>query len=162
MIHIVNIKSKITKELVDEIVAHPRHNSDFNFEVFTKHKDKLYDIFIKESRKILNKFTLKDTNFRLWCLHTDQTFYEGDVWHNHIKSSTINCVLYLKTVKNKGIEFENNGDKTYVEPIDFDLVIFPNFLNHRPLLSKDKTRISLNMEIRCNENVNEIFSEREK
>ena len=147
MIHIVNIKSKITKELVDEIIAHPRHNSDFNFEVFTKHKD---------------KFTLKDTNFRLWCLHTDQTFCEGDVWHNHIKSSTINGVLYLKTVKNKGIEFENNGDKTYVEPIDFDLVIFPNFLNHRPLLSKDKTRISLNMEIRCNENVNEIFSEREK
>ena len=53
MIHIVNIKSKITKELVDEIVAHPRHNSDFNFEVFTKHKDKLYNIFINKSIKIL-------------------------------------------------------------------------------------------------------------
>ena len=161
MIHVVNIKSQITKELVDDVIidaSKTRHKADHNFEVFTKHKDKLYDIFISESKNILNEFTLKDKNFRLWCMYTDKNYYEGDVWHNHNQSSTISGVLYLKTVKGKGIEFESNGNKSYVEPKDLDLVIFPNFLNHRPLLSKKKTRISLNMEIRCNENVNEIFS----
>ena len=163
MIHKVNIKKFITKELVDDILIDAlktRHKQFYNFEVFTKHKEKLYNIFIKESRYILNKFTLKDEDFKLWCYYTDHTFHKGDTWHNHIDTSTINGVFYLKTVKNKGIEFENNGDRAYFEPIDYDLLIFPSYLNHRPLNSKFETRISLNMELRCNESVYEVFSER--
>ena len=163
MIHIVNIKNQISKEVVDDIkidILKTRHNQDYNFEVFTKYKNRLYDIFIKQSKRILKKFTLKDENFSLWCYYTDHTYYKGDTWHNHIDTSTINAVLYLKTVDGKGIEFEHDGKTTYVEPKDFDLLIFPNYLNHRPLTSDTETRISLNMELRCNETSKEIFSER--
>ena len=162
MIHKVNIKSQII-ELVDDIkndALKTRHEQDFNFEIFTEHKGKLYNIFIEESKKVLNKFTLKDRNFKLWCYYTDQSYHKGDIWHNHIKTCTINGVLYLKTVKDTGIEFEHNDKITYVEPKDFDLLIFPNYLNHRPITSHTEARISLNMELRCNETVDEIFSER--
>ena len=67
MIHKVNIKSQII-ELVDDIkndALKTRHLQDWNFEIFTEHKGKLYNIFIEESKKVLNKFTLKDENFKL-------------------------------------------------------------------------------------------------
>lgn len=159
MIYKINIKSQIIK-LVDDIIIDAlktRHEQNYNFEIFTKHKEKLYNIFISESKKVLDKFTLKDNNFKLWCYYTDQSYHKGDTWHNHIKTSTINGVLYLKTVKDTGIEFKNKGDQFYIEPEDFDLLIFPDYLNHRPLNSKTETRISLNMELRCNETSSDIF-----
>ena len=73
-------------------------------------------------------------------------------------SDKINSVLYLETVEGKGIEFENNGEHLYIEPKDYDLLIFPDFLNHLPRISEDKRRISFNMELRCNENSQDIFA----
>jgi len=160
MIHKVNIKSQII-DYVDDIkndIIKTRYKQNFNFEVFTEYKDKLYNIFIEESKKVLNEFTLKDENFRLWCYYTDQSYHKGNTWHNHIKTSTINGVLYLKTVKDTGIEFEHIGKTTYIEPEDFDLLIFPDYLNHRPLTSNTEPRISLNIELRCNETSKEIFN----
>ena len=159
LIYKVNVKSDFQDLKVDIIndALKTRHKQNFNFEVFTDYKQKLYDTFINHSENLLNDFTLKDKDFKLWCYFTDHSFNEGDTWHNHINTATINGVLYLKTVKNKGIEFENEGEKFYFEPQDFDLVIFPDFLNHRPVTSKVERRVSLNMELRCNESSEDIF-----
>ena len=54
--------------------------------------------------------------------------------------------------------FIDENDKVcYYEPNDFDLLIFPNYLKHKPVASKLETRISLNLELECLENVNSIF-----
>jgi hypothetical protein len=60
----------------------------------------------------------------------------------------------MKTQENSGLEFES----TYVEPDDFDLLIFPGHLNHRPIISNKKTRIVLNLELRCIESNYDIFN----
>ena len=146
----------------------------FNFEVNTNYRQYLYDVFIKHSRRLLNNFTLRDTDFKVWCYLTGENFSLGDTWHNHLNTSTINGVLYLNVVKGCGIEFKTDYNETYkqnipdrpfnrdnvkyIEPNNFDLLIFPNFIDHRPLISKDKTRISFNLELRCNESSKKIFN----
>ena len=169
----------IKDELITEILSSRfyRNPESYNFKVNTKHNKYLYDLFIKRSRRLLNKFTLRDTDFKLWCYYTDNSFYLGDRWHNHYSTSTINGVLYLEAVKGYGLEYctdynetfigdlpvelYNNREKKYIEPNNYDLLIFPNFLEHRPIVSqmdKNKRRITLNFEIRCNESSKEIFN----
>ena len=130
---------------------------NLNFEVSTKHKEYLYNIFLEKSKKYLNKFTLKDTDFRLWCYYTNNDYIGTMKWHNHLNTSTINGVLYIETVKDKGIKFKHDKEFYYFEPEDYDLLIFPDFLNHLPKRSKDKRRMSFNMELRCIESSKEIF-----
>ena len=170
------IKDELTNEILSSRLYH-NSNSGYNFKVNTKHNKYLYDLFIKRSRRLLNKFTLRDTDFKLWCYYTDNSFYLGDRWHNHYSTSTINGVLYLEAVKGYGLEYctdynetfigdlpvelYNNREKKYIEPNNYDLLIFPNFLEHRPIVSqmdKNKRRITLNFEIRCNESSKEIFN----
>tara|TARA_Y100000114_G_scaffold127482_1_gene124159 strand:+ start:1305 stop:1832 length:528 start_codon:yes stop_codon:yes gene_type:complete len=131
---------------------------NYSFKVFSKYSNILYDMFINKCKEHLNDFTLRDKNFELWCYYTNKDYAKGNKWHNHIRTSTINSVLYLETVKGKGIEFENNGEYLYIEPKDYDFLIFPDFLNHLPRISEDKRRISFNMELRCNENSQDIFA----
>jgi len=37
------------------------------------------------------------------------------------------------------------------------MLIFPGFLSHRPMTSSTQQRISLNLELRCEENEKDIF-----
>ncbi len=146
----------------------------FNFEVNHKHNKYLYDLFIKRSRRLLNKFTLKDTDFKLWCYYTDKDSPQWSRWHNHYYTTTINGVLYLEAVKGYGlevctdynetylrdlpIELYINREKKYIDTNNYDLLIFPDFLEHRPIIPNDKRRITLNFEIRCNESSKKIFN----
>lgn len=165
----------IKNELInDALLSQYNRQKAFNYKVNTNYRQYLYDMFIKHSRRLLNNFTLRDTDFKLWCYYTDSSYYLGDTWHNHINTSTINGVLYLNVVKGCGIEFNTDYNDThksnisnekynrnnikYIEPNNFDLLIFPNFIDHRPLISKDKRRISFNLEIRCNESSKKIFN----
>ena len=152
------------KDIKDDIIndcLKTRMNVDkstFNFQIFTKHHDKLYSLFITSCKKNLKKFNIKNIPTKLWSYFTDKTYHGGYVWHNHIKTCTICGVLYLETVKDCGIEFEHDNKIIYIEPKNYDLLIFPGFLNHRPGVSKDKKRVSINFEILCQESSNEIFS----
>ena len=179
LINKVNVTRQI-KPIKDQLINDAllsqsnRQEGIFNYEVNTNHRQYLYDMFIKHSRRLLNNFTLRDTNFKVWCYLTDETYSQGDTWHNHFNTSTINGVLYLNVVKGYGIEFKTDYNDTYkqnisnrqynrdnvkyIEPNNFDLLIFPDFIDHRPLISKDKRRISFNLEIRCNESSKEIFN----
>ena len=177
LINKINVSRQI-KSIKDDLIKDAlfsQHNrTAFNYEVNTNHRQYLYDVFIKHSRRLLNNFTLRDTDFKVWCYFTGKTFCQGDTWHNHFNTSTINGVLYLNVVKGCGIEFKTDYNETYnqnipdrlfnrdkvkyIEPNNFDLLIFPNFIDHRPLISKDKTRISFNLELRCNESSKKIFN----
>ena len=159
--------------LLEEILQSRVSQRGYNFEVNTVYTEYLYNILLKFSREVLNPFTLTESTLKVWCYYADKQFQMGDVWHNHMNTSTINAVLYLETVKGCGLQYSteydgvkigNIQDKNfnsrsikYFEPKNYDLVLFPNFLNHRPIFSKNKRRISLNLELSCLESSYSIF-----
>jgi len=154
---LLNIKKDLIKAcLKQRIKLNPK--LAYNFEVESKHKNYLYNIFYHTSKSYLNNFTLHDVNFKLWCYLSDKNFHKGR-WHNHLKTSTINCVIYLKT-QNKGINFKHNHREINIIPKENDLLIFPNFLDHYPEPSKKEPRITLNLEFRCKEDAKDIFYRR--
>jgi len=151
-----NKKDEIVKDIL-KTKHEPNKTASYSFEVFTKHNDYLYDLFIKKSKELLNNFTIKDPNLKVWCYFTGLGNQKADSWHNHARTSTINSVIYLETVKDHGIKFEIGKECWYVEPKAFDLLIFPGFLNHKPVTSSTHKRISLNLELKCNEEDKAIF-----
>ena len=57
-----------------------------------------------------------------------------------------------------GIDFKFNNKIMTYKPKPFDLIIFPNYLDHRPHGSEtDKKRISINIELQCKEKAEDIF-----
>ena len=83
------------------------------------------------------------------------------MWHNHLNTSTINGVYYLNIPENDyvTIDFGLNGNIYTRKVNNYDLIIFPNYLNHKPnRCYKDGYRISINMEITCKESAEYIFN----
>jgi hypothetical protein len=163
--HKLNLKTELKNkkaEIVKDILKSKSEAGDYktrgyNFEVFTRYNDYLYDLFIKKSKKLLNYFTIQDSPLKIWCYFTGPNDIEKDIWHNHRRTSNINSVIYLETVKDHGIKFKMDEESWYVEPKNFDLLIFPGFLNHQPVTSTTQQRISLNLELKCNEQDKDIF-----
>jgi len=159
-----NLKEKIEpikQEIIEDALKGRFLKKEFrdrNSEIRTLHEDYLYSLFEKECRKNLNNFNLKHRPKSLWCLVTDKHDDNPNYpWHNHINTSTINGVLYLETIPKHGIKFKYDNKITYKEVKPYDLLIFPNFLDHVPIISKLKRRISLNFELNCVEKSEEIF-----
>ena len=165
LMHTLNLKDELKdkkNEIMKEILMHKKNNKtlDWNvgsIHVCTKYDDYLYDLFIKKSRKLLNTFTIKNPDLKVWCYFTGLKNPKKDRWHNHSRTSNINSVIYLQTVKDYGIKFKTDTESWYVEPKDFDLLIFPGFLNHLPVTSSTQKRISLNLELKCKEQDKDIF-----
>ena len=150
---IKNFKKNLIKECVDQ---RKKEEKGCNFKVQTKYIDNLYKIFIDCAKKILKPFTIKDKNFKVWCYMTDN-MYNDTGWHNHKKSATINSVIYLQ-IQDKGISFKQDNEQIYFKPNNGDMIIFPSSLNHNPEPSTNDKRISLNLELLCNESEQEIFN----
>ena len=150
---IKNFKENLIKECVDQ---RKKEDKGCNFKVQTKYIDNLYKIFIDCAKKILKPFTIKDKNFKVWCYMTDSV-YNNTGWHNHKKSATINSVIYLQ-IQDKGISFKQDNEQIYFKPDNGDMLIFPSSLNHNPEPSTNDKRISLNLELLCNESEQEIFN----
>jgi len=149
-------KNNLIEDCIKGRISH-NINGARNYLINTKYKTKLYQILINYCKMNLNKFSIKDKNFKVWCYYSDNNFNEGN-WHNHINTSTINAVLYLKIPSdNLGIDFKINNEIKNYKPKSGDLLVFPNYLDHYPYPSYDKPRISLNLEIICNEPSREIF-----
>ena len=161
-----NYLKPIEKELLIDVERY-KHLRDINFSVETKHKDFIYNTFINICRERLNNFTLIDTDFKLWCFYTEKSWVDGGrvieekstkiPFHNHLHTTTINSVLYLKSPKGCGLDIEYENKTEFLKMKDYDIIIFPNWLNHRPVISNTKSRISFNLELRCKEDVNDIF-----
>jgi hypothetical protein len=149
-----NIKEPLIEECLNQRINLNKKNS-YNFVLYSKYTNYLYNIFYNISKANLNTFSLKDVDFKIWAYVTDKEFSKSKL-HNHNLTASINCALYLKT-QNKGITFQYKDQKKYLLPKDNDILIFPSFLDHLPEPSKNKPRITLNLELRCNESVESIF-----
>ena len=182
-------KFNLKNELIlirDEIIfeaSKKRDLANYTYRIITEYDSYLYDILLNKCRSLFN-FTLYDKDFKLYCLYNDKSYMGAhNKWHNHKRSSTINSVLYLKTVNGCGLKYceeyetdqkdfspefckmyENGRSIKYIEPKDFDLLIFPDYMMHTPFFPKDtlkdQTRVSLNLEIRCRESSIDIFNKK--
>ena len=154
MFHVDNLERDI-KDIKDQLIeeciksTEKRIKGCFNYEVFSKYHDKLYYLFINSCKKYFKNIKPHDTPRKLWSYYTDKNFPGAYLWHNHKRTCNLCGVLYLKTVKGCGIELRHNNDIVDFEPKNYDLLIFPGFLDHRPLMSLIETRISLQFEIMC-------------
>ena len=74
-----------------------------------------------------------------------------------LHTGLISNITLKPAPSNHGIKFKMDEESWYIEPQNFDLLIFPGFLNHLPVTSRTQKRISLNLELKCNEADKEIF-----
>tara|TARA_R110000796_G_scaffold243987_1_gene366838 strand:+ start:17 stop:571 length:555 start_codon:yes stop_codon:yes gene_type:complete len=154
----------IKKELINDCISSFNKRSSWqryymgsNYELFTKYHDKLYSLYLDNCKKNLKKFTVTNTETKLWGYYTNKDYSGTQLWHNHEDTCNLCGVLYLKTVKDCGIKLKHKNKVFYIEPKPFDLLVFPGFVNHKPVVSKDKERISIQFEISCIENDNKIW-----
>lgn len=121
---------------------------------------KLYDKFLIESKKIFGKFDLAVNNKNTcWCYRSLGDDY-CPVYHNHIKSSTINAVYYYQIKKGDSICFLQDQKEFVYFPSQEELLIFPNNLLHKPNkpCATNRYRYSINMEIITIQSPSNIFS----
>lgn len=117
----------------------------------SKNTEILYNSFLKVAKKHFGKFNLLETNLPLcFSLCTNKDYYKS-VPHNHLNTSTINSVYYLNVPNNEGkIQFLVNNKWLEYQPVEKELLIFPNYLEHNTTKNNTKEwRISINMEILC-------------
>lgn len=125
----------------------------------------LYSKFFKESKNIFGNFNVSSENSDMCWSYASNKFDHGSGQiHNHLNTSTINSVYYLNvpestSIHHGSISFLLNGDKFTYKPKNGDLLIFPNYLDHKiNYLNDEEYRISINMEIKCEESAEELFS----
>ena len=151
----------ITRQrMIDTVLSQKdtaNYHGGYTFQVEDPHGDfkKLYDYFFKTVESV---FGVMDTSVkhRDWCW---ANVYNKDNFktnlHNHIRTSSINAIYYLKLPKDMS---ENEGglilisDVTREEllflPDEYDLLIMPNSTYHEPQPhSSLDYRIAINMEI---------------
>ncbi len=124
----------------------------------------LYNKFFEVSKTIFGDFTTSDKNESCWSYASNKFDHGAGLLHNHLNTSTINSVYYLNvpqtaSISNGSISFVLNGTRFTHKPENGDLLIFPNYLDHQiNFLDDEEYRVSINMEIKCKESSEELFS----
>jgi hypothetical protein len=116
--------------------------------------ENIYEKFLKTSEKIFGDLILNQNNSRsCFCLCTNKNYW-ASVPHDHIRTSTINSVFYLRIPKinnqycGKILFYDENVWKSY-QPEPYEFLIMPNYLVHDTEFHEtDEWRISLNFEIK--------------
>jgi hypothetical protein len=162
-----NIDSLNKEELIQSILENGKlffnKEKGINFPIKNDNKKffgKLYEKFYDLCEKKFIFTPIKKSSNACWAYVSDKNNFK-EVWHNHLNTSTINGVYYLNIPENDyvTIDFELNGNIYTRKVKNHDLIIFPNYLNHKPnRCYKDGYRISINMEINCKESAEYIFN----
>jgi len=124
----------------------------------------LYSKFFEFSKTIFGDFTASNNNESCWSYASNKFNHGAGILHNHLNTSTINSVYYLNvpqtaSISNGSISFVLNGNKFTYKPENGDLLIFPDYLDHQiNFLDDEEYRVSINMEIKCEESSEELFS----
>lgn len=126
----------------------------------------LYSKFVYTCLKLFKNLEIKNNNLEtVWAYLNNKDFFpnEGCI-HNHINTAIINSVYYFNVPdasSGKILFFDNNQNEIgSIQPETGDLIIFANYLYHAALQSNSEDyRISLNLELQCNENVLNYFKD---
>ena len=124
----------------------------------------LYSKFFEVSKTLFGDFTPSNNSDACWSYASNKFDHGPGLLHNHLNTSTINSVYYLNvpqtaSIDNGSISFVLNGSRFTHKPENGDLLIFPDYLDHQiNFLDDEEYRISINMEIKCKESSDELFS----
>jgi hypothetical protein len=120
-----------------------------------------YDKIFNDCRKIFN-FTPSENNIKVCLSYLSDKLNYAEQWHNHIKTGTITIIYYLNIPKNKtSINFlcEKNERLFTYRPVTDEALILPSYLYHKPnRCYYDGYRVSINVDILCEETSKELFS----
>lgn len=145
-------------------IEHQLYKLDSNFGCnYPLDQDKffknLYSKLVEYSKLIFGNFHFSEKNTsQTFCYFSTENFY-NEIWHSHKETSTINSVYYLSMPEKGGtIQFKYLNQIIDYLPNENDILIFPNFLEHRPMKPiGNKPRISINMEIQSCESSKKLF-----
>jgi len=155
-------KKRIVEKVIENKTLYYDSEKGYNFPILKDYNNffkKLYSKYYKLCKKKFHFNEYLDSKSVCWAYVSDKNDFK-EYWHNHIKTSTINGVYYLNIPKkdNVTIDFELNDEIFTHKVNNYDLLIFPDYLNHKPnRCYNDGYRISINMEIICIESSNEFF-----
>jgi len=129
--------------------------------------ENLYSKFFKNTFEFFGNLNILPNNSNMcWSYSSNNKDHGLGLIHNHINTSTINSVYYLNvpssaTIENGSIQFFLEDKSFPYRPSNFDLIIFPNYLDHKiNFLNDSEYRISINMEILCDNDPYELFSKK--
>lgn len=165
------LSPSVKARMVDTVLSQKdtaNYHGGYTFHVKDQHEDFkiLYNFFFNTVINLFGNVKLSPTH-KTWCwanVYNKESFRTNA--HNHIKTSSINSVYYLKMPKDVGDD--EGGLNLYppgLEPIQFqpdegDLLIMPNNTIHEPLLHNSMDyRISVNMEMCIESNVFDYFTQ---
>ena len=135
-------------------------NAGYNFPIAqntTSFFYNLYNNFFILSKELFGNFKITEENSNVcWVYRSNKNDFKS-VWHNHINTSTISAVYYYQ-IDNNGIIFKSNGKTHSYLPEQEELIIFPNYLIHKPeVTTSTNLRYSVNMEILTEETSSKLF-----
>jgi len=162
-----NLKIALIAVVLENKVRNNANKSGGSFLIDEDYKNffkNLYSKFFEFSKNLFEDFTTSDNSETCWSYASNKFDHGAGVLHNHINTSTINSVYYLNvpqstTISEGSISFVLDGQQFSYRPKNGDLLIFPNYLDHKiNFLNDEEYRVSINMEIKCKESPEELFS----
>jgi len=145
---------------IDSLIEQNYSNSGNSFPILDDDSlffSTLYEKYKKLCYELFNDFHISEKNqTTCWCYRSSIDQYVSR-WHNHLYTSTINGVYYYQ-VDGDGIFFDHHGEEYHYIPQQEELIIFPNYLKHKPDITTSKNRrYSINMEIITEESSSKLF-----
>lgn len=130
----------------------------------TQFFNELYQKFFESTVNFFGTLNILPENSNMcWSYSSNCVDHGPGFTHNHMDTSTINSVYYLNvpdsaTQEHGSIQFFLNEKTFSYRPNNFDLILFPNYLDHKiNFLNDPEYRISINMEILCEEDAYKLF-----
>ena len=164
------ITSDARQRMIDTVLSQKdtaNYHGGYTFQVEDPYGDfkKLYNYFFKTVESVFGSFDIA-AKHRDWCwanVYNKNNFKTN--LHNHIRTSSINAIYYLKLPKDM---LENEGGLIVVPsgsreellflPEEQDLLIMPNYILHEPQYhSSLDYRIAVNMEICINQPIETYY-----
>ena len=164
-------KEKLKNIILDNMNNHYniKNLKGYNFALSKDYNDfylntyyKFYDL----CDKIFGKLNPTEDCIGCHAYITDSSGFGVGKIHNHLQTSTISACYYFNIPKDSildegSISFIswNQRKELLYRPSTFDLIIFPNYLDHKINYSPhEEKRITITMEIQCEEDSNELFN----
>lgn len=165
-----NFKTKIKSVILDNMNLHYNilKKGGYNFPIVNDYDNFFLETYYKFYDLSVELFGELNPTVNCVGCHsyvTDNNGFGINKMHNHLQTSTISACYYLNIPKESifdqasisFISWETNTELMY-RPSNFDLIIFPNYLDHKINYSPyTDERITITMEIQCEEDSEKIF-----
>ena len=114
--------------------------------------------FIKEMEAMFGDFTISSLySNTAWCYRSTEDEWASE-YHHHKATATINAVWYYQVNPEDSISFFVKEEEHKIFPKQNTLLVFPNFLLHKPNKPTGPlTRYSVNLEIMTEESAQDLW-----